>query len=138
NRGTSGGALLNLKGELIGITTSLAVAAGYEKAGGFAIPVNDAFRHAVERLKQGRDVEAGFLGVAPSSLSPVERLAGKQGVRIRQRVRGTPADRAGMLEDDVITHINGRPIYDTDDLMREIGSRRVEETVEFTIRRYDP
>src|SRR5207342_2000310 len=48
NLGTSGGALLNLKGEMVGLTTSLAAAVGYEQAAGFALPVDDAFRRAVE------------------------------------------------------------------------------------------
>ncbi len=53
DRGTSGGALVNLKGEMVGLTTSLAALGGFEQPGGFAIPVDDAFRKTVETLKQG-------------------------------------------------------------------------------------
>ena len=66
--GTSGGALVNLKGEMIGLTTSLAALSGYERPGGFAIPVDDDFRRALETLKTGRLPDYGFLGVAPRTL----------------------------------------------------------------------
>ena len=63
NLGTSGGALLNLKGEMIGLTTALAAMSGYEQAAGYAVPIDETFRRVVETLKQGREVEYGFLGV---------------------------------------------------------------------------
>ncbi|MGH7127608.1 MAG: S1C family serine protease [Planctomycetaceae bacterium] len=72
NLGTSGGALLNLKGELIGITTSLAALEGYEKSVGYAIPVDDATRRAIDELSQGYEVEYGFLGVGLKPLLPDE------------------------------------------------------------------
>ena len=67
--GTSGGALMNLKGEMVGLTTSVAAIAGFEQAAGYAVPVDDTFRRAVETLKAGREVEYGFLGVRPTDLS---------------------------------------------------------------------
>ncbi len=65
NLGTSGGALVNLKGEMVGLTTSLAATPGYEQAAGYAVPVDETFRRVVDTLKEGREVEYGFLGVAP-------------------------------------------------------------------------
>ena len=65
NLGTSGGPLLNLNGEMVGLSVALAATAGYEAAGGYAIPVDATFRRAVETLKQGREVEYGFLGIQP-------------------------------------------------------------------------
>ena len=82
NLGTSGGPLLNLKGEMIGLCVALAAGPGAEAAGGYAMPVDATFRRAVEKLTQGREVEYGFLGVQPANLR-------------QQEVLGRPARAAG-------------------------------------------
>ncbi|MFG0334652.1 MAG: S1C family serine protease, partial [Maioricimonas sp. JB049] len=61
--GGSGGALLDLDGHLIGLTTSLAAIRGYEKSVGYAIPFDESFRRIVETLLEGYEVEYGFLGI---------------------------------------------------------------------------
>src|SRR5258705_9237173 len=58
----AGGALLNLRGELIGLTTTAATIAGHEQPAGYAIPINAATRRIIETLKQGREVEYGMFG----------------------------------------------------------------------------
>jgi serine protease Do len=68
NLGGSGGALLNLRGELIGLTTSLAAIEGYEKSVGFAIPIDANLRRVVESLSKGLEVEYGFLGLQPDDV----------------------------------------------------------------------
>lgn len=135
NLGTSGGALVNLKGEMIGLTTSLAATAGYEQAAGYAIPVDDVFLRAVETLKQGREMEYGFLGVWPENLPEKDRASGRQGVRVANVVIGTPADRFGVQVDDVVTHVNGEPVHDADRLMLEVGKQPVESKVRLTVLR---
>jgi len=119
NLGTSGGALVNLKGEMIGLTTSLAAVAGYEQPAGYAIPVDDTFRRVVDKLKQGREVAYGFLGVGPSATR--QTTNGVPGVPVGNVVTGMPADRAGIRINDVITQIDDHPIADFDELMLEIG-----------------
>ena len=94
--GTSGGALVNLQGEMIGLTTSLAAMAGYEQPAGFAIPVDDAFRKTVETLRQGRVPAFGFLGVQPDHLPLADRQAGRFGARVLRVVPGTPGEKAGL------------------------------------------
>ena len=94
--GTSGGALVNLQGEMIGLTTSLAAMAGYEQPAGFAIPVDDAFRKTVETLEQGRLPAFGFLGVQPDHLPLADRQAGRFGARVLRVVPGTPGEKAGL------------------------------------------
>jgi S1-C subfamily serine protease len=121
NMGTSGGALLNLKGEMIGLTVSLAAASGYEQSAGFAIPVDETFRRAVKMLEKGSEVEYGFLGVGVESLAPAERITGRHGVRVVSVAPGTPAKRAGLLEQDVVTHVGGEEIFDRDQFMLSIG-----------------
>lgn len=134
--GTSGGALLNLRGEMIGLTTALAALDGNEMAAGFAIPVDETFRRTVETLKAGRKAEYGFLGVAPELLPLEDRQAGAQGVLVRRSVPGSPAAKAGLLPDDLITHVAGTPIVDSADLIRELGRWPADSKVPLFVTRH--
>lgn len=133
--GSSGGALINLKGEMIGLTSSLAALAGREVSGGFAIPVDDAFRRAVNTLKSGHQAEYGFLGVAPGNLPAEERRAGRRGAVVADVVEATPAYRAGLRVRDVITHIDGRPVEDANTLIRDLSRLPADARVKLTVER---
>lgn len=133
--GSSGGALVNLKGELIGITTSLAALTGYEKSGGFAIPVDDDFRRALETLKSGRVPTYGFLGVAPTFLTAEERRQGRFGARLLDVVPATPAAKSGLQVGDVITHVEGEMISDDMQLIRRLSGLAADTTVSLTLER---
>lgn len=135
NLGTSGGALLNLQGEMVGLTTSLAAVSGYEQAAGYAIPVDATFRRIVETLSQGREVEYGFLGVGPSDLSLEERSRGRRGARVDEVVAGTPAAKAGLRPQDIISSVNGVEIMDRDSLFFNIGNQAVESIVRLVVQR---
>ena len=94
NLGTSGGPLLNLHGEMIGLCVSPAAIAGYESPAGYAIPVDATFRRVLETLKRGREAEYGFLGIRPDNLKAAEIAAGLQGISARVvtvRPRRVPA-----------------------------------------------
>lgn len=129
--GTSGGALINLQGELIGVTTSLASIVGYEKSAGFAIPIDDSTRRIIEALKQGKEVEYGFLGIMPVDVFPSEFQGELSGIaakyrqygaaRISSVVANLPAQRAGIQANDIVLRVGEKPILSTNDLMREIG-----------------
>ncbi len=133
--GASGGALVNLKGEMVGLTTSLAALAGYEKSGGFAYPVDDTFRHAVEQLKIGKLPEYGFLGVSPQPLADDERRAGRLGALVNDVVPATPAAKAGLKVGDVITHVDGLAVSDSVDLIRELSGKPAETIVAISYER---
>lgn len=133
--GSSGGALVNLKGELIGITTSLAALVGYEKSGGFAIPVDEDFRRSLETLKSGRVPEYGFLGVAPTFLAAEERRQGRFGARLLDVVPATPAAKSGLQAGDVITHVEGEPISDELQLIRRLSGLTADTIVSLTVER---
>lgn len=135
NLGSSGGALLNVRGEMIGLTTSLAALSGYEQPGGYAIPVDDTFLRLVEALKQGREAEFGFLGVQPENPSAEQVRRGIVGARVRRVEAGTPAAEAGLRDGDLITHVNGVRIFDADGLVLTVGKRDVEERVRLRLRR---
>jgi serine protease Do len=118
NLGCSGGALLNLDGQLVGLTTSLAALTGGETAGGYAIPMNANVRKMIEVLKRGEEVEYGFLGV---TVVPENRSDGR-GVVIGDVAPGMPAARAGMIGGDMVTSINGAPVREQEDLFLNISA----------------
>jgi len=135
NLGTSGGPLLNLRGQMVGLTTSLAAAVGYEQAAGYAFPVDETFRRVIDTLKRGREVEYGFLGIQPVNLLGQEVLQGMQGIRVHRVVSGTPAHRYGIKTGDLIATVNGKPIHDADGLVLEVGRLPVESTVRLGVLR---
>jgi len=137
NLGTSGGLLVNLKGEMVGMTTSLAATPGYEQAAGYAVPVDETFRRVVNTLKDGREVEYGFLGVNPANLSKLEILQGAHGARIMGIETGSPAELSNLKPGDIVTHIDGRSIFDADELVLDVGRMPVESHVELTVLRDD-
>jgi S1-C subfamily serine protease len=112
NLGTSGGALLNLRGEMIGLTTSRAALAGFEQAAGYAIPVDATFLRVLDALKEGREVEYGLLGIRLETYKPEPK-----GARVLHVLATSPAaQQDGLYADDVITQIDGRAIHDADEL----------------------
>ena len=127
NLGGSGGPLLNLRGELIGLTTSLAAIEGYEKSVGFAIPIDANLRRVVESLSKGLEVEYGFLGLQPDDillaalrdLSP--RIKQPTAARVLMVFADSPAALAGLRRDDIILAVNRKPIFGKFDLLREVG-----------------
>ena len=135
NLGTSGGPLINLRGEMVGLTTSLAALAGYEQAAGYAIPVDETFLRVLEALKAGREVEFGFLGIAPVDFTWIKVLEGNEGAIVNSVVPGTPADRAGLRRGDVVVAVDGEPVRDMDGLMLLVGRLPVESQVRLTVLR---
>lgn len=135
NVGVSGGPLLNVKGEMVGLCVALAAVAGGESSAGYAIPVDATFRRALETLKEGREVEYGFLGVQPANLSAEEILAGLRGARVERIVPGTPAARCGLKPNDVVTAVGDAGIDDADSLVLEVGRLPVETAARLSVLR---
>ena len=135
NLGTSGGALINLRGEMVGLLTSQAALYGYEKSAGYAIPVDAMFRRTLKTLKAGKKVQVGFLGVAPEDLSMEWRGQGHVGARIEHVVPGTPAARAGVMGGDIITHVNQQAVENRSELFRELGRLPVKAQVALRVQR---
>lgn len=132
--GCSGGALLNMDGELIGMTTPMAAVTGAETAGGFAIPFDRNYRRIVEVLRDGREVEYGFLGVQAEPATPGARNS-TDGLMLTQVVPGTPAASAGLTHGEVVTAIDGIPVGDMDDLFLHIGAALAGTELKLTVRR---
>jgi len=121
---------------MVGLTTALSAITGYDQAAGYAIPVDETFRRIVETLKQGREVEYGFLGIQPKNLTPDEILNGKHGAKVASEVHGgTPAKSAGLEYDDIITHIGDDPIHNADGLRLLVGRLPPSQPVRLTFER---
>ncbi len=135
NLGTSGGALINLQGEMVGLTTSLAALTGFEQSAGYAIAVDDMFKRVVDSLKTGHQPEFGFLGIQPEELRDSERAAGLRGARVSLVLPGLPGDQAGLHNEDCIIEINSKPIDDRNGLFRELGQLPAGAEVDLTVLR---
>ena len=137
NPGNSGGALVNTKGELIGINTAILSRSGGNQGVGFAVPV-DMARNVITQLRDKGAVTRGRLGAGVGDLTP--ELASQLGVKatkgvvIGQIVPDSPAEKAGLKEDDVIVALNGKQL-DSRALRLAISSTAPGSTVDLTILR---
>ncbi len=119
--GTSGGALVNWRGQLVGMTTNLLASAGQEQPAGLAIAVDEFFERVVEVLKQGRQPEFGFLGIQPENLRAVELDRGLTGARISMVIPGLPGSRAGLRDGDIMFQVGNSSVANRNDLFRELS-----------------
>ncbi|BDU78571.1 Do family serine endopeptidase [Mesoterricola sediminis] len=131
NRGNSGGPLLNLRGEVIGINTAIRPDG---QNIGFAVPVN-MIKRIIPDLKSGKPVSRGYLGVGtrPMDAEFQSSLGIKEGAVVSNVDRGTPADKAGIQRLDVITGVDGQKIRSGDELVAAIAGRRAGESVTVTV-----
>ncbi|HXG24182.1 MAG TPA: trypsin-like peptidase domain-containing protein [Chthonomonadales bacterium] len=124
NPGNSGGPLVNLDGEVVGINTAIETNRDGGSVGiGFAIPINTA-KFVIDQLRRSGKVSYGFLGVEPETLSPRLASAYKvlNGVLVRSEPKpDSPAGRAGIQVDDIITQIGTTPIRTERDLRLTIS-----------------
>ena len=100
NLGTSGGALVNLKGDMIGLTTSLAAVTGQDSAAGYAIPIDKPMIAIIDQMRAGRTPAFGFLGIEPTDVTGDWRARGVRGAVVRQVVGGMPASTARIRSGD--------------------------------------
>jgi S1-C subfamily serine protease len=133
NPGNSGGALINSKGELIGINTMIYSETGGYQGIGFAIPANLA-REIMDQLIQNHEVARGSIGLNTLQTVDPNRAAAAgyghiNGVLIYDMWRNSPADRAGLRPDDIITKFNGQDVTDANQLQHLILDAKIGSTV---------
>jgi S1-C subfamily serine protease len=116
NLGCSGGALVDLRGRVIGLTSAVAAVSGTDTPGGYAIPLDGGMARILEVLKKGEEVEYGFLGVS------VKKRPGIKGLVISSAPFGSPARLAGLQGDDVLLSVNDVPVHEEDDLYLTLGT----------------
>jgi serine protease Do len=132
NPGNSGGPLVNMSGEVIGITSVKIVASEVEGIG-FAISSNEAKPIIQDLIRYGR-VNYPWLGVWAQTVNPLlaatMNLSVDRGALIVEIVAGSPADTAGLIEDDIIIQFGGQEVSDIADLVRAIRSSQIGEQVD--------
>lgn len=137
NRGNSGGALVNLRGEVIGINTWIASQTGGSIGLGFAIPV-DVARRTIDQFIATGSVQYGWLGVnmADPPASPSDSLRESDGGALVYNIYlDSPAASAGIQPGDIITHVAGQPIRNSNDLLRVVTGLDPGDRTRFDIRR---
>jgi serine protease Do len=136
NPSNSGGPLLNLSGEVIGISSTVLSQSCNSEGIGIAIPSNIA-RHIVKQLLANGSAVRGWLGAGLSDLSPT--LAKSLGLNITKGaliahvVRGGPADQAGIKKGDVVISYEGKEISNSSTLQNEVGSSPIGQEVAATV-----
>jgi len=138
NQGNSGGALVNTNGELVGINSQILSRTGYSIGIGFAIPSNMA-RDVMDQLIKTGKVRRGRLGVGIQAITPdiasSLNLNNTRGVLVREVEQGTPADRAGLKQGDVITALNNTPIADDNAFRNQVARTQPGTDIQLTILR---
>lgn len=133
NRGNSGGALVNLNGELIGINTAILAPDGGNIGIGFAIPSNMVNSLTEQMVKYGQ-VKRGELGIMgtelSSDLAKAMKVDAQRGAFVSQVMPNSSAAKAGIKAGDVITSLNGKPISSFSALRAQVGTMPVGSKVE--------
>nr|WP_312518234.1 DegQ family serine endoprotease [Massilia sp.] len=136
NPGNSGGPLINMRGEVIGINSQIATLSGAYNGISFAVPIDEVMRVA-EQLKQSGRVTRGRLGVQISEVTRdvAESLGlGKaRGAEVSMVEPGGPAEKGGIKVGDIILQFNKQPIETTRDLPRLVGAAKVGSRASVTV-----
>ncbi|WP_457674691.1 S1C family serine protease [Thiolapillus sp.] len=125
NLGNSGGALINARGEVIGINTAILSSSGGSHGIGFAIPINLARQVMEQIIKHGRVIR-GWIGASGGDLTPAMAASmglpeDTRGVLLSGILEGGPADQAGIQPGDIIQRINGKPVTSALEVMNAIA-----------------
>jgi S1-C subfamily serine protease len=135
NRGNSGGALVNTKGELIGVNAAIASQSGSYEGYGFAIPINLA-KKVLNDFKEFGSVRRGYIGVNFTGLDAEQskRLGVSEinGLYINEVIPGSGAAQGGLKEGDIITKVDGNQIFSPSDLQERIGRLGPGDKVQLT------
>jgi serine protease Do len=139
NHGNSGGPLVNLAGEVVGINAAIKSESGGFQGIGFAVSSNTA-RNVMTQLQNSGVVKRGYLGIEMvGEVSPevAARLGMKEheGVVVARVVPNSPAAKAGLKADDVITAVNGQAVRDNRTLLRSVGNMAIGKSTDVTVLR---
>lgn len=136
NQGNSGGPLVNIYGEVIGINAWIASSSGGSQGLGFSIPINNVKKPIDDFIAEGK-IKYGWLGVslmeADKNLMTELGITGKNGALASQVFIGSPADASGILPGDVVIALNGKEVKSVDQLVRDVGDLESGKTAKFVI-----
>ncbi|NUM35578.1 MAG: DegQ family serine endoprotease [Candidatus Brocadiae bacterium] len=140
NPGNSGGPLVNLRGEVIGINTAIASRTGGNIGIGFAVPINMA-RAVMNQLIRSGKVTRGWLGVKIQEITPDLakgfNLSKNEGALVSEVMKDSPAEKAGIMQGDVILGYDGIPVENPNQLRNLVASTEIGRKVRLAIFRQD-
>jgi serine protease DegQ len=132
NPGNSGGALIDTRGDLIGINSAIYSRTGGNMGIGFAIPASTV-KNVMEQIIRDGGVTRGWVGIEAQDLTPdlaaSFKLRDDAGALIGGVVRGGPADRAGVRPGDVLRTIGGKPVTDSASMLNQVAALKPNERV---------
>jgi serine protease Do len=138
NPGNSGGALVNTKGELIGINSAIASHTGSYEGYGFAIPINLAKKVLNDIQKYGA-VKRGYVGVSFRELNPdaaeTLHIDKTVGLYVDEVIPGSGAEQAGLKKGDIISKVEGNVVYESSDLQERVGRLQPGDKIHVTVLR---
>ncbi len=136
NQGNSGGPLINIYGEVIGINTWIASQSGGSQGLGFALPINSVKKAIDDFIDKGK-ITYGWLGVSLVEVTDKYKkdlgVEGKNGAFASQLFLGSPAEKSGLMAGDFIIELNGKKIKDQNALVREVAYLPAGKTAEFKV-----
>jgi Do/DeqQ family serine protease len=136
NQGNSGGPLVNIYGEVIGINTWIASQSGGSQGLGFALPVNSVKKAIDDFISKGK-ISYGWLGVSLVDISNEYKdalnVSGKNGAFASQVFLNSPAFKGGIQAGDFIIRLNGKDVKSVNELVREVGYLPANQTASFTV-----
>jgi len=141
NKGNSGGPLVNIKGQVVGINSNIISATGMYAGLGFAVP-SSLIKPVIEKLIEYGRVDRGWLGVTITSVKDLkekiqasisEKILARGGAYIMDVIAEAPAEEAGLKAGDIILAIDGRDIYDSAELIKTVSAKSPGEKVKCTI-----
>lgn len=134
NPGSSGGPLINLKGEMVGINTAIRTVSGGYLGISFAIPVR-IVKHVVEELQQYGRVRRGWLGLFVRERPEAESREPSMVVEIASVIKNSPADKIGLMEGDIIQEADGLSVTSIGKFMAILGGKSVGSSVTLRVAR---
>lgn len=138
NPGNSGGALVNTKGELIGINSAIASHTGSYEGYGFAVPINLA-KKVLNDIKEFGAVKRGYIGVQFRELNGDAakdlNIDRNVGLYVADVIPGGGADQAGLKKGDIISKVEGNTVYESSDLQERVGRLQPGDKIRLTVLR---
>ena len=144
NYGNSGGPLLNMRGEVIGINSAKSITAGYDSFGnpisaegiGFALPINTSVEIMRILIEKGT-VERPAVGITVYTLTEAQaaKLNVEKGVYVESMVKDGPASKAGVKAGDIIIKVNGSELADQSELVKVINSCKIGDSIDLVLLR---
>lgn len=134
NRGNSGGPLVNMRGEVVGVNSQIATSTGDYNGVGFALPMNEA-RHVFEQIVKNGRVRRGFLGVTLETMKPefvkVFGLGETKGAIIADiRFADSAASKAGLKAGDIVVRFRSQPVLSAQDLIAKVSATPPDQSVD--------